>query len=63
MFGLGLHLFLDSVSVTSAPFGWVSGRMGGGQGMWETTSMGIMFVPFLAEVVVLFFDSEKRWAW
>ena len=64
LFALGLYLFLDSVKVTSAPFGAISGRMGrGGQGMWETTSMGIIFVPFLAGVVVLFFDAEKRWAW
>jgi len=31
--------------------------------MWETTSMGIIFVPFLAGVTILFFDAEKRWAW
>jgi len=64
LFALGLYLFLDSVQVTSAPFGWVSGRMGrGGSGMWETTSMGLIFVPFLAGVMVLFYDSEKKWAW
>jgi len=65
LFALGLYLFLDSVQVTSAPHGWVSGRMGrgGGGGMWETTSMGIIFVPFLAGVLVLFYDSEKKWAW
>jgi len=63
LFGLGLYLFLDSVRVTSAPYGILSGRTGGGQGMWETTSMGIIFVPFLAGVTILFFDAEKRWAW
>ncbi|MGJ8698259.1 MAG: hypothetical protein ACSHYF_18205 [Verrucomicrobiaceae bacterium] len=63
LFGLGLYLFLDSVRVTSAPYGWVSGRFGGRGGMGETTSMGIIFVPFLAGVVVLFFDAGKRWAW
>ena len=31
--------------------------------MMETTSMGIVFVPFLAGVMVLFFDSGKKWAW
>lgn len=31
--------------------------------MLETTSMGIIFVPFLAGVMVLFYDSEKKWAW
>ena len=65
LLALGLYLFLDSVQVTSAPFGWSSGRMGGqgGGGMWETTSMGLIFVPFLAGVMVLFFDAEKKWAW
>mgnify|MGYP003680511276 CR=1 FL=1 len=65
LLGLGLYLFLDSVPVTSAPFGWISGRMGGrgGGGMWETTSMGVIFVPFLAGVMVLFFDAEKKWGW
>ncbi len=65
LFGLGLYLFLDSVKVTSAPYGWISDRMGGGggRGMGETTSMGIIFVPFLAGIVILFFDAEKKWAW
>lgn len=63
LFALGLYLFLDSVRVTSAEFGAISGRMGLGRGMWETTSMGIIFVPFLAGIVILFFDSEKRWVW
>ena len=65
LFGLGLYLFLDSVKVTSAPFGAISRRFGGGGGggMWETTSMGIIFVPFLAGVLVLFYDATKRWAW
>ncbi|YCM46140.1 hypothetical protein V2O64_08925 [Verrucomicrobiaceae bacterium 227] len=35
----------------------------GGGGMWETTSMGVIFVPFLAGVMVLFFDAEKKWGW
>lgn len=59
--GLGLYLFLDSVRVTSAPFGWISAGMG--RGLGETTSMGVIFIPFLAGVTVLFFDAEKRWAW
>lgn len=29
----------------------------------ETTSMGIIFVPFLAGVMVLFYDAGKKWAW
>lgn len=64
LFALGLYLFLDSVKVMSAPFGWISGRMGrGGGGMMETTSMGLIFVPFLAGVMILFYDAEKKWAW
>ncbi|MDF1714713.1 MAG: hypothetical protein P1U90_20950 [Akkermansiaceae bacterium] len=64
LFALGLYLFLDSVQVTSAPFGMVSRGMGrGGGDMWETTSMGILFVPFLAGVLVLFYDASKRWGW
>ena len=62
LFALGLYLFLDSVQVTSAPFGMISRGMGRG-GMWETTSMGIIFVPFLAGVLILFYDASKRWAW
>ncbi len=64
LFALGLYLFLDSVQVTSAPYGLLSRRMGrGGDGMMETTSMGIIFVPFLLGVVVLFYDAQKKWAW
>ncbi len=61
---LGLYLFLDSVQVTSAPLGLLSSRLGrGGSGLIETTSMGLIFVPFLAGVVVLFYDAQKRWGW
>ena len=65
LLGLGLYLFLDSVQVTSAPYGWISSRMGGrgGGGIWETTSTGLIFVPFLAGVMILFFDAEKKWPW
>ncbi len=61
LFGLGTWLFFDSVRVATAPWGWVSGRFGGGLG--QTTSMGILFVPFVAGIVVLFYDASKRWAW
>jgi len=61
---LGMYLFLDSVRVTSASHGLVSGRMSrGGSGLWETTSMGIIFVPFLIGIGVLFFDADRNWAW
>jgi hypothetical protein len=66
---LGIYLFFDSVRVTTAA-GLISGMLGGGRhggggggGMWETTSMGIIFVPFLIGVVALFQDSNRKWAW
>ncbi|MGJ8676188.1 MAG: hypothetical protein ACSHX0_01590 [Akkermansiaceae bacterium] len=63
LMALGMYLFLDSVRVHSGQYGWVSGAIGRGRGGLETTSMGIVFVPFLLGVSVLFFDAKKRWAW
>lgn len=65
LMALGFYFFFDSVRVSSADYGWISGRMGGGggHGMGETTSMGVLFVPFLLGVAVLFFDAKKIWAW
>jgi uncharacterized protein len=40
--------------------------MGAGRGqgqLIETTSMGIVFVPFFAGVLSLFVDSRRKWAW
>lgn len=59
------YLFFDSVRVTTgAGFGWISGlyarNMSGG---FQTTSMGIIFVPFFLGVFLLFYDASKRWAW
>lgn len=62
LLGVGLYLLLDSVKVVSGGFGWFSG-MGHRGGMGETTSMGIIFVPFLIGVATLFFDASKKWAW
>lgn len=59
----GLYFFLDSVRVSSGQFGAISGMIGRGRQGMETTSMGIVFVPFLIGVGVLFYDSTKRWAW
>jgi hypothetical protein len=39
------------------------GRGGGGGGMWETTSMGLIFVPFLIGVIALFYNAAQKWAW
>ena len=60
------YLFFDSVKVSTVPFGLVSGMMhrgGGGGGFWETTSMGVIFVPFFIGVIALFYNSRLRWAW
>ncbi|MFK7910739.1 MAG: hypothetical protein AB8F34_09050 [Akkermansiaceae bacterium] len=63
LMALGMYLFLDSVRVTSGQYGWMSGMIGRGRQGMETTSMGIVFVPFLIGVGVLFFDAAKKWAW
>lgn len=62
---LGLYLFFDSVRASTEIHGVVSGmlRRGQGHGIWDTTSMGIIFVPFLIGVIALFYDSSMRWAW
>lgn len=60
---LGMYLFLDSVRVHSGQYGWISGMVGRGRQGMETTSMGVVFVPFLAGVGVLFFDASRKWAW
>ncbi|MCA9146142.1 MAG: hypothetical protein H6823_18845 [Planctomycetaceae bacterium] len=67
--GLAIYLFFDSVRVTTG-VGLVSGgvhalmgRRGGGGGFGETTSMGIIFVPFVIAVIALFYDAKKKWGW
>ena len=59
----GLWFFLDSVQVSAGQYGALTGWMGRGREGMETTSMGIIFVPFLIGVGVLFYDVSKRWAW
>lgn len=63
LIAIGMYLFLDSVHVHSGQYGWMSGMIGRGRQGMETTSMGIVFVPFLIGVGVLFFDASKKWAW
>lgn len=63
LFGLGIYLLLDSVRVTSGGHGWISGAIGRGGQMFETTSMGIVFVPFVIGVVTLFYDAQKKIGW
>lgn len=60
-------LFFDSVRVGTAGYGWMSGAFHGygrgGGGMMQTTSMGIIFVPFFLGVLALFYNSKQKWAW
>lgn len=63
LFGVGLYLLLDSVRVVSGDFGALSGLMNRRGGWGETTSMGIIFVPFIIGSAILFYDAAKKWAW
>jgi hypothetical protein len=61
-----VYLFFDSVRVMTGQGGLFSGAMGAGRGhgrMIDTTSMGILFVPFFIGVFSLFVDAHRRWAW
>jgi len=59
-----VYFFFDSVRVTTGGFGWMTGlyarHMSGG---FQTTSMGLIFVPFFLGVFLLFYDASKKWAW
>jgi len=77
MFGIGfllsavaIYLFLDSVVATAGEglfsgmlAGWRGHGGGAGRGWGYTTSMGILFLPFLIAVIALFYDATKTWAW
>lgn len=61
---VAVYFFFDSVRVSTMGAGWITGAMHRGHGGFlETTSMGIVFVPFFIGVLVLFYDATKRWAW
>lgn len=62
---LALYLFFDSVHVSTGDLGLFTGlaRRHAGGGLWETTSMGLLFVPFFIGVLALFYDSRMKWAW
>ena len=65
---VSLYFFFDSVLVSTRGGGLISVAMrgrggGGGHGLWETTSMGIIFLPFFIGLVALFYDAKIRWAW
>lgn len=58
---LATWLLLDSVLVTAGN-GWLSGAFA--NGWWSnTTSTGILFIPFVLGIVALFYDSRQWWAW
>lgn len=65
----GLYLFLDSVRVSSAGHGLFSGMLygvfgnGHANGAYDTTSMGLLFVPFFLGVVILFYDARLKIGW
>ncbi|WP_283433337.1 hypothetical protein [Neorhodopirellula lusitana] len=60
----GVYLFFDSVRVSTGHSGLLSGMLGARRGgMMETTSMGIVFVPFFLGVFSLFVDATRKWAW
>ena len=62
--GLAVYLFFDSVRMTTGGHGFVSGLLSARRGgHWETTSMGIVFVPFGIGVFSLFVDATRKWAW
>ena len=64
--GVAVYLFFDSVRVVTEGAGMVSGMLrgrGGGHGMGQTTSMGILFVPFFLGGFSLFVNSRQKWAW
>lgn len=66
---LSLYLFFDSVIATT-DVGLLTGLMrgqrgqgGGVGGQSLTTSMGIIFIPFLLGVIALFYDAKQVWGW
>ncbi len=59
---IGLYLLFDSVHVVSGGSGMVSQFLMG-QGGWETTSRGIIFVPLVLGVVLLFYNAAWIVGW
>lgn len=60
-----LYFFFDSVNVSTGNYGLFSGFVRNQfQGSnFQTTSMGLIFVPFFLGVVALFYESKWKWAW
>lgn len=59
---LGLYLLFDSVQVHSGGAGMISQWLGGSTG-WETTSRGVIFLPLLAGIALLFYNSKLLIGW
>ena len=60
---LGLYLLFDSVQVMSGGIGVFSGMLGGGMGMGGTSSRGVIFVPLVLAVVILFYNAKLKIGW
>ena len=58
--GVSGWFFVDSVRVNSYGNGWISGGFGGFGG---TGSMGVLFLPLLIGVAILFYDAKKLAGW
>ncbi len=59
-----IYFFFDSIYVQTGT-GFLSGlmRRGGSGRLLQTTSMGLLFVPFFVGVFSLFVDARRNWAW
>ena len=60
--GLGLYLLFDSVQVQADGPGLVSQWIGGA-GAWQTTSRGVVFLPLLIGVALLFYNARWKIGW
>lgn len=62
--GIGVWFFLDSVRIVTTHGGLFSGliQQGWGGRGYETTSMGIVFLPLFVGVIALAYDVSMRWA-
>lgn len=63
MAAVAAWLFFDSVLVRTDGGGIISGMFRGHGHVFETTSMGILFIPFFLGVFSLFVNSKQKWAW
>ncbi len=62
---VSLYFFFDSVHVNSGGLGFFTGlahsQFRGGN--FETSSMGLVFLPFFLGVIALFYNAKPIWAW